>query len=74
MRQNLVIALLTVAGLLTGVFAGEVHMAGGMLIHQISVLIVIANAMRLLRVPRAFRARAEGNAASRAHARLAPAG
>lgn len=52
MRQNLVIALVTVAGLLLGVFAGEVHMAGGMLIHQLSVLVVIANGMRLLRVPR----------------------
>ena len=29
-RQNTVIALLTVAALLTGVFAGEVHMASGM--------------------------------------------
>ena len=52
MRQNLVIALLTVAGLLFGVFNGDVHMAEGMLIHQLSVLVVIANAMRLLRVPR----------------------
>ncbi|VDC19245.1 Zinc-transporting ATPase [Pseudogemmobacter humi] len=52
MRQNLVIALLTVAGLLAGVFNGDVHMAEGMLIHQLSVLVVIANAMRLLRVPR----------------------
>ncbi|MBU2487404.1 MAG: cation-translocating P-type ATPase [Alphaproteobacteria bacterium] len=51
MRQNLVIALLTVAGLLAGVFSGHVHMAGGMLVHQLSVLIVIANGMRLLRVP-----------------------
>jgi len=53
MRQNLVIALLTVAGLLAGVFSGHVHMAGGMLIHQLSVLIDIANGMRLLRVPAA---------------------
>ncbi|MET3791065.1 heavy metal translocating P-type ATPase [Aquamicrobium terrae] len=52
MRQNLVIALVTVAGLLAGVFSGNVHMAGGMLIHQLSVLIVIANGMRLLRVPK----------------------
>ena len=52
MRQNLVIALLTVAGLLAGVFAGHVHMAAGMLIHQLSVLIVIANGMRLLRSPK----------------------
>ena len=51
MRQNLVIALLTVAGLLAGVFSGHIHMAGGMLVHQLSVLIVIANGMRLLRLP-----------------------
>ena len=55
MRQNLVIALATVAGLLAGVFSGEIHMAGGMLVHQLSVLVVIANGMRLLRVPKAAR-------------------
>ena len=49
-RQNVVIALLTVAGLLGGVILGKVHMAGGMLIHEISVLVVIANGMRLLRI------------------------
>jgi Cd2+/Zn2+-exporting ATPase len=48
-RQNVAIALLVVAGLLLGVLLGPVHMAGGMLIHQLSVLVVIANAMRLLR-------------------------
>jgi Cd2+/Zn2+-exporting ATPase len=48
-RQNVVIALLVVAGLLLGVLLGEVHMAGGMLIHELSVLVVIGNAMRLLR-------------------------
>jgi Cd2+/Zn2+-exporting ATPase len=48
-RQNVVIALLTVIGLLAGVFANEVHMAGGMFIHQISVLVVVVNGMRLLR-------------------------
>ena len=48
-RQNVVIALLTVSGLLAGVLLGSVHMAGGMLIHQLSVLVVIANGMRLLR-------------------------
>ena len=55
MRQNLVIALVTVAGLLAGVFSGDIHMAGGMLVHQLSVLIVIANGMRLLRVPARYR-------------------
>ncbi|HEY4694013.1 MAG TPA: cation-translocating P-type ATPase [Bellilinea sp.] len=48
-RQNVVVALLTVSGLLAGVLLGSVHMAGGMLIHQLSVLVVIANGMRLLR-------------------------
>ncbi len=62
MRQNLVIALLTVAGLLIGVFTGHIHMAGGMLVHQLSVLIVIANGMRLLRVPAAYKADAAGAA------------
>ena len=58
MRQNLVIAVLTVIGLLYGVYSGSIHMAGGMLVHQLSVLIVILNAMRLLRVPKAAKARA----------------
>jgi Cd2+/Zn2+-exporting ATPase len=47
-RQNVVIALLTVATLLPGVLLGKVHMAGGMLVHEISVMIVILNGMRLL--------------------------
>tara|TARA_R110002124_G_scaffold150610_1_gene317318 strand:+ start:3886 stop:5853 length:1968 start_codon:yes stop_codon:yes gene_type:complete len=46
-RQNVVIALVTVTLLLAGVFAGSVNMAGGMLIHEISVMIVILNGMRL---------------------------
>ncbi|GAA4831683.1 heavy metal translocating P-type ATPase [Garicola koreensis] len=49
MRQNIVIALTTVAALLAGVLFGGVTMAIGMLVHEISVLVVIANAMRLLR-------------------------
>jgi Cd2+/Zn2+-exporting ATPase len=48
-RQNVAIALLTVTGLLLGVLLGRVHMAGGMLVHEASVLIVILNGMRLLR-------------------------
>lgn len=48
-RQNVVVALVTVAALLTGVLLGEVHMAGGMLVHQASVLLVIVNGMRLLK-------------------------
>ncbi len=48
-RQNVAVALITVSALLLGVLLGEVHMSGGMLVHQASVLLVIANGMRLLR-------------------------
>ncbi len=48
-HQNVFIALVTVAALLAGVLLREVHMAGGMLIHQASVLIVILNGMRLMK-------------------------
>ena len=49
MAQNTAIALITVAVLLAGVVGGVVHMASGMLVHEISVLVVILNAMRLIR-------------------------
>src|SRR5690625_3722472 len=49
MRQNIAIALITVVALLVGVFAGGVTMAIGMLVHEGSVLLVIVNAMRLMR-------------------------
>ena len=49
MRQNIVIALATVAVLMLGVLFGGVTMAIGMLVHEASVLVVIVNAMRLLR-------------------------
>lgn len=49
MKQNIAIALITVVLLLAGVFAGGVTMSIGMLVHEASVLVVIANAMRLLR-------------------------
>jgi Cd2+/Zn2+-exporting ATPase len=48
-RQNVLIALATVSILLLGVLAGQVHMAGGMFIHQASVIVVILNGMRLMR-------------------------
>ncbi len=51
MRQNLVIAVVTVIGLLSGVYTGTIHMAASMTKHQLSVLVVILNAMRLLRKP-----------------------
>lgn len=49
MRQNIFIALTTVVVLLAGVFAGGVTMSLGMLVHEGSVLVVILNAMRLMR-------------------------
>jgi len=49
-RQNVWIALFTVTVLLLGVIFEKVHMAGGMLIHEASVLIVILNGMRLMRI------------------------
>lgn len=49
MRQNITIALATVAALLAGVLLGGVTMSIGMLVHELSVLVVIVNAMRLLR-------------------------
>jgi Cd2+/Zn2+-exporting ATPase len=49
MRQNVVVALLTVVALLAGVLVGGVTMAIGMVVHQVSVLAVIGNGMRLLR-------------------------
>lgn len=49
MTQNIAIALVTVAVLLAGVFAGGVTMTLGMLVHEASVLVVVLNAMRLLR-------------------------
>ncbi|MDP9824118.1 heavy metal translocating P-type ATPase [Nocardioides massiliensis] len=49
MRQNITIALVTVAALVAGVLLGGVTMAIGMLVHELSVLLVIVNAMRLLR-------------------------
>lgn len=48
-RQNLVIAIGTVALLLAGVLMKEVNMAGGMLVHQLSVMVVTLNGMRLMR-------------------------
>lgn len=51
MRSNIVIALVVVVALLAGVLFGGVTMSIGMLVHEASVLIVIVNAMRLLRRP-----------------------
>ena len=60
MRQNIAIALATVSLLLLGVLLGGVTMTIGMLVHEVSVLIVIMNAMRLLRPKRNQDSRMDG--------------
>ncbi|MGE5674923.1 MAG: heavy metal translocating P-type ATPase [Mycobacterium leprae] len=47
-RQNVILAVLTVAVLLVGVLARVVFLGSGMFIHEASVLLVILNGMRLL--------------------------
>lgn len=49
MMQNTFFAVSTVIILLIGVVLGKVFLASGMLIHEISVLLVILNAVRLIR-------------------------
>lgn len=48
-KQNIFIAILTVVLLLLGLAIGKVDMASGMLFHELSILIVIFNAMRLIK-------------------------
>jgi Zn2+/Cd2+-exporting ATPase len=49
LKQNLSFALFVVFALLIGVLLGQVFMALGMLVHEISVILVIVNAIRLNR-------------------------
>lgn len=49
MKQNMFLAVGTVALLLAGVLTENVNLASGMLIHEASVLLVILNAIRLVR-------------------------
>ncbi|MCH6267545.1 heavy metal translocating P-type ATPase [Neobacillus citreus] len=48
-KQNTYFAVTIVFLLLVGVLFGSVHLASGMFIHEASVLLVILNAMRLVR-------------------------
>ena len=52
MKQNMFFAVGVVFLLLAGVLTGKVFLASGMLIHELSVLIVILNAIRLVRFPK----------------------
>jgi Cd2+/Zn2+-exporting ATPase len=47
-RQNVAFAVGVVVVLMAGVISKQVHLAGGMLVHEASVLIVIGNGMRLM--------------------------
>ncbi|VDG22444.1 heavy metal translocating P-type ATPase [Lactiplantibacillus mudanjiangensis] len=48
-RENIFIAIATVAFLLVGLIFGYIYMASGMFVHEASILVVIFNAMRLLK-------------------------
>lgn len=47
-KENIIIAVGTVALLLLGLIVGIIHMGSGMFVHEISILVVIFNAMRLI--------------------------
>lgn len=49
MTQNIVFALIVAATLLAGVLIKTVNLSFGMLIHEVSVFLVIVNAVRLLK-------------------------
>lgn len=49
MKQNIIFALFVAALLLAGVLIKTVNLSFGMLVHEMSVLLVILNAVRLLR-------------------------
>lgn len=48
-KENITIAIGVVAFLLFGLFAGFIYMASGMFVHEASILVVIFNAMRLIK-------------------------
>lgn len=48
-KENIVIAIAVVVFLLIGLIAGFIYMASGMFVHEASILVVIFNAMRLIR-------------------------
>lgn len=52
MKQNTFFAVAIVFILLAGVLSGNVHLASGMFVHEASIIIVILNAMRLIRFGR----------------------
>lgn len=63
MKQNMFFAVGTVAILLAGVLLGKVFLASGMLIHELSVLLVVINAVRLV----SFRKRPQTTQTNKRH-------
>ena len=51
MKENILIALGTVLFLLVGLVFGFIYMASGMFFHELSILLVVLNAMCLLAKP-----------------------
>ena len=48
MKQNIYFAILVAGVLLAGVLVKTVNLSFGMLVHELSVLLVVINAVRLL--------------------------
>ena len=59
-RQNVALSLGSVAVLVAAALAGRLSLAGGLLLNEGTVLLIIANGLRLLRSTRA-RQRASGS-------------
>lgn len=64
MKENIAIAVGTVLFLLIGLVVGYIYMASGMLVHELSILVVVVNGMRLLGYHRAPKSVAEAKAKS----------
>ncbi|HOA78611.1 MAG TPA: cation-translocating P-type ATPase [Bacilli bacterium] len=60
LKQNIFFALAVAAALLLGVLTGKVSLALGMLVHEISVLLVIVNAARLLNYGKIYKKKKKG--------------
>jgi len=65
MQQNTFMAVGTVVLLLIGVLLGKIFLASGMLIHELSVLLVTVNAVRLIRYRSAKAVKPDSTAAAK---------
>lgn len=74
MKQNTALALATVVILIAAVLLHLIALAGGMLVHEISVLLVILNALRLAYIRGPGHTHARGSSPSREGALTAATG